>query len=153
MSTAQDAYKVICKAFDEQGWKYKGDESKLEVITAFTGDDLRMPITLKIDDDRDLIRAFSILPFNFSSDKRLDGALATTIINWMLINGSFDYDINDGQCAYRMVNSYRGSLPTTDIVKYMVRCIVNTVDDYNDKLEAINKGTMTVKQLADDLNK
>lgn len=151
-SIEKKVFNIVCKAFESKGWKYSKDESKLQVKTSFSGDDLSMPITITVDADRELVRMFSILPFNFREDKRPDGAFATTLINWVLVNGSFDYDLSDGQTAYRMVNSFAGGcLPSEEIIQYMVRCIVHTVDEYNDKLQDINDNRMTIKQLIEEL--
>ena len=69
------------------------------------------------------------------------------MINWYLVNGSFDYDMSDGQVVYRIAQSYRDCDLSTDVVKYMVNCMVGTVDDYNDILLAISKGNMSLGDL------
>ena len=144
---ASTHFQILERAFKEKGWKYSTEESKLKLTSSFRGDDLSIPITLRIDDDRQLIRGFSVLPFNMSESKRVEGAVATTLINWRLVNGSFDYDMSDGQIVYRIAQSYRNCTLSTEVVQYLVNCLVGTVDDYNDTLLAISKGSMDLQDL------
>ena len=144
---AKQHFSLLSRAFDKEGWKYSTEDEKMRLNSSFRGEDLSIPIVLRIDEDRRLIRGHSVLPFNFGDQKRVEGAVATTMINWYLVNGSFDYDMSDGQVVYRITESYRDCDLSTEVVKYMVNCMVGTVDDYNDILLAISKGTMSLGDL------
>lgn len=137
---AKKHFALLSQAFDQAGWRYSLDEESMQLNSSFRGEDLSIPITLRIDEKRQLIRGHSVLPFNFAETKRVEGAVATTLINWYLVNGCFDYDMSDGQVVYRVAQSYRECDLSAEVVKYLVNCLVGTVDDYNDILLEISKG-------------
>lgn len=139
-AAAKENFKLLVRAFDSKGWRYKVEEDDLKLTTSFRGDDLSMPIVFRIDADRDLIRAYSVLETKFGKDKRVEGSVATSLINWRLVNGCFDYDMSDGQVVFRIVESYRNSSLSEDVIVYLVNCLVQTVDDYNDILRKMALG-------------
>lgn len=139
-AAAKENFKLLVRAFDSKGWRYKVEEDDLKLTTSFRGDDLSMPIVFRMDADRDLIRAYSVLETKFGKDKRVEGAVATSLINWRLVNGCFDYDMSDGQVVFRIVESYRNSSLSEDVIVYLVNCLVQTVDDYNDILRKMALG-------------
>lgn len=111
-----------------------------------------MPITIRIDAERDLIRLHSVLETKFGEDKRAVGSVATTLINWRLVNGCFDFDMSDGQVVFRIVESYRNSTLSEDVIIYLVNCLVGTVDDYNDVLTKMARGEADFNDLQRRIN-
>ena len=63
-----------------------------------------------------------------------------------MINGSFDYDLNDGEIRFRLVTSFRESTLSEELFMYMVLVTAKTVDDYNDKFLMVSKGMMSIQQ-------
>lgn len=141
---AKDLYDRMCKYLEEKGWKFKKEEDDLVIHFRVSGDDIPMIMILQIDSDRELIRLTSPIPFNFEDDKRIDGAIATCYVSNKLTDGSFDYDIRDGSVAFRMTASFANSDIGTDLIAYMIACSLFTVDEYNDKFLALNKGMISI---------
>jgi len=146
------AYETILKTFKHKKWKYSDDKSKLQVKTIFSGDDLDMTLWITIDENRSLIRIYSFLPEKFPTDKSALGAFATSIVNWKIANGTFDYDVSDGTVMFRVVNSFLEAKLSEEIVEYMVNITVGTVDEYNDKLVDLAMGKMTLEQFISKVN-
>lgn len=144
MKKAKDVYDILCAMMDSNEWGYQRDEENLAIYTGFSGDDLSMQFKVSIDAKRQLVYLISALPFKMCEDKRVEGAVATCEINFELADGSFDYSVTDGTIGFRMTSSYRESLVGTDLMKYMIDCACYTVDKYNDKLEAINDGKLSL---------
>jgi hypothetical protein len=86
------------------------------------------------------------MPFNMPEDKRIDGALAICAANFGLIDGSFDYDLSDGQIVFRLTSSYRESLLSEELFKYMVMVSAGTIDKYNDRLFMLAKDMITLEK-------
>ena len=145
LADALTAYKTLLQALDAIDWKYEKNEEKLRVDFSVKGDDLPMEFTMIVDADRQLVRLVSFLPFHFPADKRAEGAIATSQINYKLADGSFDYDIKDGEVSFRMTSSFRSSLISESLLRYMVQCAIYTVDEYNDKLFMISKGMLSLQ--------
>lgn len=152
LTNAKSAFNTLLKALDAIDWKYKKDEEKLRIDFSVKGDDLPMDFIMLVDADRQLVRLLSFLPFSFPQDHRAEGAIATSQINYKLADGSFDFDISDGTVLFRMTSSFRASLISENLLRYMVQCAIYTVDKYNDKLFMLSKGVTSLEQFFKDLN-
>lgn len=104
-----------------------------------------MEITIRVDAERQLIMLLSHLPFVISEDKRLDVAIATSIANNGLVDGSFDFDITDGHMFFRMTSSLIESDIGSDLFTYMLMVSCRTIDDYNDRFLMLGKGMMSIE--------
>ncbi len=145
IALAQKIYGLLCKTIDSHNWTYDKDEEKLTVFFKLNGEDIPVRFAITVDSGRQLIRLLSYLPFEMSEDHRFDGAIAACVASYGLVDGSFDYDIEDGSVAYRMTASYRASEIGTELIDYMIHCAAVTVDQYNDKFLAIDKGYLTLE--------
>lgn len=145
MVRAQKNYATLCTMLDGNDWHYKKDDAKLKIECGAQGDDLPMDISIRIDSDRQLVVLLSHLPFVVSEDKRLDIAVATSVINYKLVDGSFDFDIEDGHMFFRMTSSYRESELAKEVFFYMLMCSCQTIDEYNDKLLMLAKNMLSLE--------
>lgn len=143
---AQMVYKTLCKALDSKKWKYQDHPEDMVVTFTSAGDDIPMEFVVFIDSDRQLVRMLSRLPFKFPEDNRVDGAVATSYINYKLADGSFDYDYSTGEVTFRLTATFIDSLISEDLLLYMVACACYTVDEYNDKLLMVAKGMLPIEQ-------
>lgn len=150
---ALEVYDTLCAALDKLNFKYKkeGKDGDDYVIRfGMVGDDLPMDFVMFVDGKRQLVRILSPLPFVFSEDKRLEGAIVTCRANYRMVNGCFDYDYKTGRTLFKITTSYRGSLIDSDLLIFMIGLANNMVDEFNDKFFAVDKGFMSVE---DFLNK
>ena len=131
---------------DEKGIRYEKTPEKMSVHFKMSGDDIPVEIVAAIDAERELIRAFSPLPFTFSEEKRIEGAIATCQANYRLVDGNFDYNMRDGRIIFRMTSSYTQCLISKELLTYMIACLCYTVDDYNDKFFMLNKGSISIEE-------
>ena len=144
MSQGRVVFDTLCKALDNNSWKYQKDEADLSIECSARGDDLPMDLYVKVDEDRKILLLLSNMPFVVSEDKRLDFAIAVSLINNVLVDGSFDFDIKTGHMFFRMTNSYIESVIGEDLINYMLVCSCSTIDEYNDKLFMLAKGLITI---------
>ena len=113
---AQKIYKIICDYFDKNKWVYTKTEDKLRVNLSMQGDNMPMEIALDIDVKRELINLYVKLSFVFNDEKRIDGSLATSLINYRLYDEAFDYNVKSGEVYLRQTASYRGSVVTVTLI-------------------------------------
>lgn len=146
LKTAKTIYTQLCKALDARNWKYDKYEEELAVHFMVKGEDIPMEFTFSVDAERQLVRLKSTLPFSFDEDKRVEGAIITNSINYMLADGYFEYDITDGEISFKLTTSCRDSLISDETIEYMLRCALFVVEEFNDKIMAVSKGYMTVEQ-------
>ncbi len=141
---AKDTYQTLLKAIELNGWKCEQDDEKLSIHFGVNGDDLDMDFFIRIDPDRQLVCLLSRLPFDFKRPKLMEGAIVTSIANYILADGSFDYNILKGTVCFRMTTSYRSSVISHEALMYLVNCAAFTVDKFNDKFLMVNNGVMSV---------
>lgn len=144
MKQAKTVYETFCKALDARKWKYEGHPEDRVITFSYMGEDIPMNFVVFIDEDRQLVRMLSRLPFTFAEDHRVDGAVATSYINYKLADGSFDYDYFTGEVIFRLTATFIDSLVSEELLFYMVACSCYTVDEYNDKLLMVAKGMLPV---------
>jgi len=149
MQRARRTYETICACFDEHDWTYSRDDEKMEIKIGSKGDDLPIDTFIRVMPDRQLISLLSLLPFTISKEKRLETAVAVCMVNDKLANGSFDYDIKDGQIFFRLTNSFWGSEIGTKLFGYMLIVSINTINDYNAKFLALSKGQLALEDFMD----
>lgn len=148
LKQARMAFDAICSAFDSVGWRYEKDEDELSVTSGAVGDDLPMPIQIKVNVEKELVMLLSQLPFTVPEDRRREMAVAVAKANNGLANGSFDYDLPEGDIVFRITASIRNSLISEKAFGYLVGCACNTVDEYNDKFLLVAKSEMTCDEVA-----
>ena len=114
------------------------------------GDDLPMQYIIFADVDRQLLRLLSPLPFDMAEDKRIDGAIATCHATYGLMDGGFDYDLSNGEIAFRMTSAFLDNELPVSVVQYMIDFAGYVVDKFNDKFFALNKGFLTIEKFLED---
>ncbi len=144
MEQAKRVYETLCSAIENRQWKFGKDEEKLIVHFGVNGEDIPMQFILMVDADRELVRLLSPLPFKMSEDKRMDGAIATCVASYKMVDGSFDFDLSDGRIVFRMTASFKESTVGEGLFQYMISCSCAMVDKYNDLFMAINKGLLSI---------
>ena len=144
MELAKQVYQTLCEAIERREWNFGKDEEKLLVHFGVSGDDIPMRFILIVDAERQLIRLMSPMPFKMSESKRMEGAIATCVASFGMVDGSFDYDLSDGTIVFRMTASFRESLIGEGLFQYMISCSCAMVDKYNDQFLALDKGIMSI---------
>lgn len=144
LQQAQITFDTLCKALDENDWYYTKDEEKLSIECGAQGDDLPMEITVTVDAERMLVILLSHMPFKIPEEKRVELAVAVSIVNSKLIDGNFDYDVRTGHMVFRMTSCFLESLIGTEVFTYMLFCSCRIIDEYNDKFLMFVKGLITI---------
>ena len=150
LQRAQRTFATLCKNLDEHDWHYEKDEENLEIECGARGEDLPMDIRIIVDADRQLIILLSVMPFVAPDTKRLDVAIATSIVNNKLVDGSFDYDVTSGHMIFRMTSSFIESEIDSEVFTYMLMVSCHTIDEYNDKFFMLGKGMLSINQFLEE---
>ncbi|MBQ9950349.1 MAG: YbjN domain-containing protein [Clostridia bacterium] len=136
---AHKVYNSLCAAIEELNWKYNKVDST-RISFEVRGDDLPMSFIIKIDEDRQLVRLFSPLPFKIKEDKMAEACVAVCTVNYKLTIGSFSLDISDGTLVFRVTNSFRSSVISEELLEHIINYSCAFVDKYNDKFLMLNSG-------------
>lgn len=146
MYKAREVYNALINMLDTRDWKYERFDDDLLIKSGIKGEDLPIEFIICVNPKNQVVQFLSKLPFNIPEDKRVDAAIAVCVANYGLVDGSFDYDISDGEIRYRLTASYRDSYLGADLFEYMILCASSTVDNYNDKFFMLTKNMITVQQ-------
>ena len=146
MKKAVEVYDTLCSMLDNIGWKYDKVEEKLMIKSGVKGEDLPIDFLVIVKPRNQVVQFISSMPFNMPEDKRVEGALAICTANYGLVDGSFDYDLSDGQIVFRLTSSYRESLLSEALFEYMIMVSASTIDKYNDRFFMLAKGMITLEQ-------
>ena len=146
LKNAQSVYNTMCAMLDEKNVRYEKHLDDLVVTFTMQGDDIPMHFIINIDAERELVRLLSPLPLTFEGESRLNGAIATSCVNYLLADGSFDFDYNTGRVLFRMTSSYMDSLLSKELFEYMVAVAGYTIDEYNDKFLLLAKGKLPIEE-------
>lgn len=149
IARARQEFDTLCRTLDEREWHYDKHDEDLMVTCGVSGDDIPMQLIIRIMPERQLAQVFSPLPFDIPEDKRVDVAMATTMINDKLANGSFDFDLSSGRTVFRLTSAFMGCNLSTEVYDYMIGVSAATVDEYNDKIMMLCKGMLELSAFAE----
>lgn len=75
-----------------------------------------------------------------------------TVVNDMLVDGSFDFDMAKGRVSFRLTASYIESILGKELFECMLMVSATTIDEYNDKFLMIAKGMISFDQFLESKN-
>lgn len=147
MEKAIAEYDLLCNTLNEMGWRYERDKSKLSVETMVQGEDIPIRYFIQIVPDVQLLQIYSHMPFTVPEDKRLEMSYILNCINSKLVDGSFDFNIDNGGLLFRVTSSFIDSEIGNLVFTYAIQITAAVVDEYNDKLYEYAEGKITFEQL------
>ena len=146
---ADKAYKTLCTMLDNKGWRYKKDNEGRVINCSARGEDLPMDIIIRVDEERSLISLLSRMPFDIKEEKKIDAAIAVTMVNSYLADGHFIYDLASGGIVFKMTSSFLGSELGELLFEYMLLVSCHTIDEYNDKFLMLSLGNLDIDAFAE----
>ena len=152
MEKAKEIFGALVDMLDTRDWKYEKFEEDLVIKSGIKGEDLPIEFIVVVKPKNQVVQLLSRLPFQIPEEKRVDAAIAICVANNGLVDGSFDYDITEGNITFRLTSSYRESTLGADLFEYMILVSAGTIDDYNDKFFMIAKDMMSVQQFIEKEN-
>lgn len=144
---AKQAYQLILDALEDRKWQYHADDENQRVAFSVSNNQITMHFLISSETEGQYISLLSFFPFCIEENKKVEIALAISYINYSIINGHFDMDLDEGRVLFRMATIFDGSLLSKDVVQYMIDCAGSTVNQYYNSLSQINEGAMTVDDL------
>ncbi len=141
---ALKTYETLCKTLDSHNWKYERNDEVLTIDCGAQGDDLPIPVKIRVREDRELVQLVSHVPIEVPADKPIDMAAAVSMVNFRLLNGCFEFDIQNGRLFFRMTASFIGTELSREVFSYLLFVSLRIIDDFNDKFEALAKGTLSL---------
>ena len=152
IALARENMDVLCKALDAEGINYRKDEQKLTVHTAVKGKNTDILVAITLNPD------FSVLsllcPVNVEVPERYKKtfALATSRINFALLDGGYDYNVQSGAVMFRLSTCYEESVLSEEAFRYLLFTAFGTCDEYHAALKTVVERAMTPDQIYNFIN-
>ena len=143
---AENMLNSFCAALDDAGCKYQADREALSIRISFKGDDFDLAYNIRFDEERQIIRFRSDMPFGVKPTEKADVALAVCHANYLLSVGNFDYNYMTGDITFRMTESFRSSLISMTACLFMLSLALDIVEKFNDKFFLVATDQMSVEQ-------
>lgn len=155
MSTSEkgkQVYEMFKKYLEKHDIRFEAHDDDLVLIMTVHGEDLPQPTMIRVLDDRNVFQILSPIPSRIPEDKRFDAAVAVSIANYGMINGSFDLDMGDGEIRFRLAQAYEGVELSEELIHYVLGVVFFTTDRYNDKFFMLGKGLISLEQFIEQEN-
>ena len=149
MERANEVYNNIVNHLNSIGWSFDRHDEDLVITTGIKSEDLPINFLIVVNAKNEVVQFISKLPFNVAENKRVEAAIAVCVANYGLVDGSFDYDIGDGEIRYRLTCSYRGNSIGGDVIEYIIAAASQTVEEYNDRFLMISEGVITLEKFVE----
>ena len=146
---AKSYYEMLCNMLENDGWKFDREDDNYVVHMSVSGESMPIQIIFIVDEARQLIRLLSPVPFKFSEEKRMEGAIAAGAASFGMADGNFGYDLENGHLYFKITASYIDSEASETLFRYMLACTCAMVDRYNDKFLALDKGVIDLAAFID----
>lgn len=146
LQKSKEIFDGFCEYLKSNDCRFNKDDENLVAFFIIKSDNIEIKFIAKAEVNRETLRIMAMLPVNFGSGKRIDGAMVTTIATSGMANGSFDYDISSGNVMFKIAESYMGSKISPTVYDYMVDCAMMTIAEYYGKFLAVSEGKMTVPE-------
>ena len=151
IQNAERVFQTICNMLDGINFRYRTDKRDEDyyIMLTVNGDDIPMDEYLIVRPNIQVVSLLSPMPFKTPEDKRVEMAMAVCVSNYGLYEGTFDYDINDGEIRYRLTASFYENILSGDYFNHMLQLASFWIDKYNDRFMMLAKGGMTLQQFID----
>ena len=148
VKSAYEVYQTLCTMLDDLNLKYSRDDESFAIQVGIQGEDFPVRMHIRVNPGKSLISVLSQLPFSVPEDKRIEMSVAVSMANYLLVDGSFDYNIGEGDILFRLTSSYLESLIGKELLQYMLMVSYKTIDNFNDKFFMLMKEKMTLDEFA-----
>lgn len=139
MEAGRAIYSSLCSVLDKMGISYKKIEEDLVVTFGHRGDDMNHNLVIVVNVEREVIQLSERLPFNINPQKAAEVAMAVCNVNDHLLIGQFTYNMED-RISYEVTQIFTDSLIGEELLRRMILTLAFTVEEYDDKFMALNKG-------------
>lgn len=135
--SAVDVYRLVCRIFDKNGFKYEADEANLAVASKFDGDDLPITIIIGVNDEKKTIQFICKMMFEVPLTHQNDIILALNDINSEIMYGRFVLNRENGWVTFEYSYIYRDAKVTEETLSLICTMMLKTTDLHDGPLNAL----------------
>lgn len=145
MAIGLKVYQAFQEHLKKNDFNFNAHDDRLVINLTVNGDDLPIQTIIHVHDERDVVQILCYMP-KAPEEKRPEVAVAVAVANYGIVNGSFDFDMNDGELRFRVTHNFADGVPSDDVIRYLLGIAFTTADRYNDRFFMLCKGMITLEQ-------
>lgn len=147
---AKKIYDLLCEVTDTGRPWYRADPDQMKISsTELVGKVWFINYIINLDSKNQLVRFIARLHIKFDTNRRVDGAMAVSIINNILADGNFDYNYSTGEVFFRNTLLFRDSVISKQLLKNFFATALHTIECHVIKLYKISKGLINYDEIID----
>lgn len=132
-------YNSICSVLENMGLSYRKAEDDMVVMFGHRGEDMNHNLWMVVNVEKEAIQLYERLPFDIDKERSAEIAKAIAYVNDCLLIGKFTYNMED-RLMFEVSQIFSGSLIGEATIKRMILSLAVSVEEYDDKFLALNKG-------------
>ena len=144
---AKTVFGLLCDVLDENDVKYTKQKGKYGLNCSLQGDDLPVHLDVVVDIALSDVLAMSVLPFSIPKERRDTIAVAVCEVNTYVSDGCFDFQWQTGEITFRISANFSNSIVGKELLDYLVRATLTTVDEFNEKFLFLSKSELSAEQI------
>ena len=147
MEMGRAIYESLCNVLDKMGVHYKKVEEDLVIAFGYKGEDMNHDLIIAVNVKQEVIQLMERLPYEITAEKATEMACAVCYVNNQILSGQFTYNMKD-RLSFEVTQIFTGSLIGEEALHRMIMTLIITVENYDDKFMALNKGYLKVEDFA-----
>jgi hypothetical protein len=132
---------------ERDGWSPTVEDGY--ITCGFQGDNGEWQCYVTVFEDEERIVFYSVYPEHVSDRSRRDVAELFIRINFNLLVGSFDLDLDDGEARFRTSLDIEGGELTDGLLRQVAYANVTTMDHYLPAVRGVDATTVTPAEALD----
>ena len=148
LKLAKQNYELIKSALDEMDIRYDKNDDDFLVSFYFIDKELcNSDFTIRVLPEQKLIKMTGKMELDISKDKNniLALAIATSYLNYLYNEGSWDFNYYDNYLGVRLTTNYWDSLLSKDVIQNLMGYANGMIDDDARDLMKLNNGSLSIE--------
>jgi len=146
MEMAKSVYERVATTLDNMELNYQRHDEDLVITLGMRGEDMDHDMLLIVREKNAVFSFLERLPFHLDPQKADEIAKAVCNINNQLVLGGFTYEAGADTMNFELSIPYNGSLIGEETIRRILVNAVKTVEAYDDKFLALNKGYISSEE-------
>lgn len=141
---ATSVYNAAVSDLESKGYGVEREDDKLTAYCYVDSDVFPISFAVTVDAEKQMLSLISSLEITFPQDSLTDGAVAACITNCQLVDGAFEFDYVTGDLMFRISSSFKGSVISADVFRYLFNRMHATILTYGSELAKLAKGDIMI---------
>lgn len=144
-----EVMQALMDELDKNEFKYSFDKERMVLESNLTSEGTSVRIKVMFQSDGAVVYFIVPFPFNIKEERRAEAAVATCMVNYKLLLGSFSYDFGDGELHYEYSQIVENSvIAGEDLFNVFITCLRAALR-YYDKFYMLSKGMIELNEFFD----